>query len=274
MALTFNAILQGAGIEPRDVRLLRHTPDRHFGRTLYSLWRDNHPDFLAYQSAQHIRMRERLGSRYWASFLVTPAKSVMFAGLFEVRLAGSWPEGSVDALTSEDISGLDRYNQLAVDALVPYVGRVFIEWGGSAITWAQRADTQPKQILEITKNFQEEAFPGYASFMANLSGVEALPAGWRAALRAVRGIYLLTCPRTKEQYVGSASGEDGFLGRWTAYCRDGHGGNIGLKSRDPADYQVAILQTFGNDASLNDIYAAEQLWKLKLQSREMGLNRN
>src|SRR3546814_10511727 len=30
-----------------------------------------------------------------------------------------------------------------------------------------------------------------------------LPSNWLAALRAARGIYLLTCPRTKEQYVGS-----------------------------------------------------------------------
>lgn len=274
MALSFNSLLREADIEPRDVRLLRHTPDRYFGRTLYSLWRDGHPDFLAYQGTQHVRMRERLGSRYWASFLVTPTKSVMFAGLFEVTLAGSCPAGSVDALTREDVAGLDRYDQQPVAALESYVGRVFIDWGGSAITWAQRADTQPKQILEISRKFQEEAFPGYTAFMANLSSVEALPSGWRTALRAARGIYLLTCPQTKEQYVGSATGEDGFLGRWTTYARDGHGGNIGLKSRDPFDYQVSILQTCGSDVSINDIYAAEQLWKLKLQSREMGLNRN
>src|SRR3546814_5137676 len=46
-------------------------------------------------------------------------------------------------------------------------------------------------------------FPGYTAFIANLSAIEALPSNWLAALRAARGIYLLTCPRTKEQYVGS-----------------------------------------------------------------------
>src|SRR3546814_6026723 len=43
----------------------------------------------------------------------------------------------------------------------------------------------------------------YTAFIANLSAIEALPSNWLAALRAARGIYLLTCPRTKEQYVGS-----------------------------------------------------------------------
>jgi len=56
--------------------------------------------------------------------------------------------------------------------------------------------------------------------------------------------------------------------------RNGHGGNVGLKSRDPADYQVSILEVSGSTATVEEVLAAEQLWKAKLQSREMGLNRN
>jgi hypothetical protein len=54
----------------------------------------------------------------------------------------------------------------------------------------------------------------------------------------------------------------------------GHGGNVALKSRDPSDYQVSILEVCASSASVDDILATEQLWKAKLQSREMGLNRN
>jgi len=199
---------------------------------------------------------------------------VMFVGLFKVERVGSWPNGMLDPVTRDDVSGFDRYDQTAIEALSPFVGRVFIDWGGSAITWAQRAHNQPKPILEITRVFQEEAFPGYTSFISNLSAIETLPSGWLAALRAARGIYLLTCPKTKEQYVGSATGEDGFFGRWTSYVRDGHGGNVGLKSRDPSDYQISILEVCGSGLSVEGIIACEQLWKAKLQSREMGLNRN
>jgi hypothetical protein len=93
-------------------------------------------------------------------------------------------------------------------------------------------------------------------------------------LAAVRGVYLLTCPRTNEQYVGAAHGGDGFLGRWLGYARSGHGGNVGLKSRDPSDYRVSILEVAASSASVEDILAMEARWKDKLQSREMGLNRN
>jgi hypothetical protein len=87
-------------------------------------------------------------------------------------------------------------------------------------------------------------------------------------------VYLLTCPKTKEQYVGSATGSNGFWGRWMNYVQTGHGGNIALKSRNPSDYQVAVLEVAGTAASTDDILAMEGLWQRKLQSQQMGLNRN
>ncbi|EZP66182.1 hypothetical protein BV97_05766 [Novosphingobium resinovorum] len=58
------------------------------------------------------------------------------------------------------------------------------------------------------------------------------------------------------------------------YAQDGHGGNLGLKSSEPGDYQVSILEVSGSAATVDEIRSIEQLWKRKLQSREMGLNRN
>ncbi len=107
-----------------------------------------------------------------------------------------------------------------------------------------------------------------------LSDIDNSPRGWTSTLTSTRGIYVLTCPRTKEQYVGSASGSSGFLGRWKEYAVTGHGGSVALKGREPSDYQVAVLETVGSSASLEDILALERLWKQKLQSQEMGLNRN
>ncbi|WP_064712724.1 hypothetical protein [Rhizobium bangladeshense] len=71
-----------------------------------------------------------------------------------------------------------------------------------------------------------------------------------------------------------ALGADGFLGRWREYFATGHGGNVGLKSRDPSDYRVSILETVGTGATIIDLLALEMRWKAKLLSREMGLNRN
>lgn len=97
-------------------------------------------------------------------------------------------------------------------------------------SWIKRADSQAKPIVEIVRVFQEEAFPGFGHFISSLSAIEALPFGWLSALRSARGVYLLTCPRTREQYVGSATGESDFLVRGLSYVQNSHGGNIGLKS--------------------------------------------
>jgi hypothetical protein len=141
-------------------------------------------------------------------------------------------------------------------------------------SWVQRADRRDKPILEVRRELKEPDFPGYAAFIAQLSDLESLPSAWATTLAASRGIYLLTCPRTNEQYVGAAHGVEGFLGRWQGYVRSGHGGNVALKSRDPSDYRVSILEVAGSAAGAEDILAMEARWKAKLQSREMGLNRN
>jgi hypothetical protein len=88
------------------------------------------------------------------------------------------------------------------------------------------------------------------------------------------GVYIITCPKTLEQYVGAAYGSGGFLGRWRAYAQSGHGGNVVLKARAPSDYRVSILEVAGSLASMDEILALELRWKLKLGSREMGLNKN
>jgi hypothetical protein len=128
--------------------------------------------------------------------------------------------------------------------------------------------------MELNRAFREPDFPGFLNFIQPLSKLDNIPTSWLAALKSSRGVYLLTCPKTKEQYVGSATGYEGFWGRWQDYIQTGHGGNVGLKSRDPSDYQVSILEVAGTSATIDDIRTMEGRWQSKLQSREMGLNRN
>jgi len=177
-------------------------------------------------------------------------------------------------LDIDPVGTCDLYRLTLDERVNDLAGRLVIAWGDSERAWIQRADNQDKVVLEIRQAFREPDFPGFARFIASLSKVEGLPAGWVAALSASRGVYLLTCPKTREQYVGSATGADGFHGRWLSYARDGHGGNLALRSRDPSDYQVSILEVAGSAATVDEILAMEALWKRKLQSREMGLNKN
>ncbi|WP_245293184.1 GIY-YIG nuclease family protein [Mongoliimonas terrestris] len=232
--------------------------------------------FETYQETQSPENRSRLQADYWASFVGTPAGETLFAGFYRCQYVGlntverRWVHTTgVDPVNSCDLYSLTRDPQL--DDLA---GRLVLDWGAGTRSWIQRADNQDKVVLELRRDFQEPAFPGFTRFVVQMSALSTLPTSWASVLSASRGVYLLTCPRTREQYVGSATGHLGFLGRWLSYASDGNGGNVGLRSRDPSDYQVSILEVAGSHATTDDILDLESLWKKKLQSREMGLNRN
>jgi hypothetical protein len=277
--LLFTDLLEKAGLAAGQVRLLRHQTKTGNGRTPYLLWRDDRPSFEEYQRVQTIGNRAGLAAPFWASFVAPPTGGTLFVGIYTARRVGTVDASWFDPLhlvlgrqlTKDD---LDSYETTRTSELEAFIGRLWIEWGAGARSWVQRADRQNKPIVELTRTFREDAFPGYTHFIANVSDVHGLPATWISALRAARGVYLLTSSKTREQYVGSATGDAGFLGRWQHYAQDGHGGNIGLKSSEPSDYQVSILEVSGSAATQEEIVAVEQLWKRKLQSRAMGLNKN
>jgi len=280
MPLLLNSLLLQSGLELSRTRLLRHQDASSTkGRTLYKLWRDQRESFELYQSHQNKESARRAlqSSSHWVSFVVTPAHETLLASVYVAQyqgvLAVDTPKphnDGVDAAGSCDVYDLERMHDFA-----EFEGRVVIDWGASARAWIQRADRQNKTVLELKRDArQEPAFPGFLNLITRLSEIGTLPVSWIEALRATKGIYLLSCPLTKEQYVGKASGGDGFYGRWVNYAENGHGDNVALKSRDASDYQVCILEVAGSSATDEHIYEMETRWKHRLQSREMGLNRN
>ncbi|CDM59958.1 GIY-YIG nuclease family protein [Rhizobium favelukesii] len=275
--LAFGNMLDLAGIERSTVRLLRHQDNRHAGfPTPYALWRDHRERFEAYQATQSFASEPKLRATYWASFVGVPERETLFVGLYAARLLGPLPADRQHPITGgiEPAGSCNVYEVDRLPSLSEYAGRLWIDWGDSYRSWIQRGDGKAKRLIELRRTLGDPPFPGFAAFIANLSDIESLPATWQAPLSATRGIYLLTCPRTREQYVGMASGVDGFIGKWREYFATGHGGNVGLKSRDPSYYQLSILETVGSTATTADLGELERRWKDKLQSREMGLNRN
>lgn len=278
MPIMFNTILREAGLTLADVRLLRHKDKRATkGRSPYELWRDNRPMFELYQSGQRIDNRKKLSAPYWAVFIVNLNDETMFGGLYRVKYRGllkrDSPMPHIEGAVAKAGSG-DRYNLILDDTLKDLIGKLFINWGPGALAWVQYAHRNDKLVTELRAAFHEEAFPGFINFIQPLSKLDKFPKAWTIALANARGVYLLTCPKTKELYVGSATGEDGFIGRWHAYFQTGHGGNVALKSRERSDYQVSILEVAGTSATTEDIQAMEGRWQCKLQCKDMGLNRN
>jgi hypothetical protein len=277
MPIMFNTLLLQVGLDPKDVRLLRHQDTRSLtSRSPYVLWRDERSSFEEYQSRQKTDAVAQFNSRYWASFVVTPNSETLFVGIYQVKgkrlLDHDIPQVRADGVNKAGEYYI--YDLVLQDALNDLVGKLTIDWGSGTRQWRQRADNQDKTVVELRPDFKEPAFPGFLNFIEPLSRLDRLPPSWAVALQNAKGVYLLTCPKTKEQYVGSATGKDGFWQRWQEYIATGHGGNMGLKTRDPSDYQVSILEVAGTAATVKDMLEMEILWKRKLQSREMGLNHN
>jgi hypothetical protein len=277
MPIMFNTLLEAARISPAHTRLLRHQDTRAGAKqNVYRLWREDPSMFEHYQRHQLINRASHFSGSHWASFVVAPDSAVLFVGLYRVLGKQRLDVPFTNILTGEvsPTGTVEVYDLAPADELADLRSLLTIDWGLSARSWVQRADNQNKVVLELRREFQEPAFPGFARFMIQLSNLETMPSSWLAVLSANRGVYLLTCPNTREQYVGAAYGADGFLGRWRQYAATGHGENVALRSRDASDYRISILEVAGSFTSSDEVLEMETLWKEKLQSREMGLNRN
>ena len=216
MPLTFNMLLRNGDIPLGDVRLLRHKDQRAAkGRSIYELWRDDRKQFELYQAMQGTCGRNRLAADYWAAFVGTPDDRTLFVGLYKVKRMGllkkDTPKPQTDGVI--EAGSCDKYRLKHVAEFADLDGRLFMEWGPGKRTWIQRPDRRDKPIIELRTEFKEPDFPGFLNFIKPLSQLDSLPLTWIAALKSCCGIYLLTCPKTKEQYVGKADGENGFWGR-------------------------------------------------------------
>lgn len=262
--------------------MIRHQKKVAGRPTSFGIWANDRPSFEIFQEIQSPKNRAIFGRPFWASFVVPPDGSTLFVGIYQTALAGQVPRGFIDPITGMEPGadkaeqGLvyDRYQSELTDSLGEFIGRLKIDWGNAYIQWKQKADKQDKVIVGLIPDEYDLPFPDYLKLVVPLTHIANAPNSWKVALSKVTGIYLLTCSKTNEQYVGQASGAEGFWGRWQEYIANGHGGNIALKNRARSDYQVSILEVCGSSTTQFEIDALEVLWKRKLQSREMGLNRN
>lgn len=261
MPLMFNTLLEEAGFHLEDVRLVRHKDKRAArGVTPYDLWCDEHtrPLFERYQSVQAFHKEKILNAGYWAVFLGTPSNETLFVGVYEVEGWGKLKHGQeVPTRPGErDKRGSgNEYSLRLLPELQEYIGKLVIDWGPGALQFTQYAHKNDKPIIELRPEFKEPDFPGALNFTKRLSQLDGLPIGWVNVLKELKGVYLLTCPKTGLQYVGKADGDEGFWGRWQIYVMTCHGNNVGMKRHHKqhhkrpgsCDYQVSILEVAGTE---------------------------
>lgn len=269
----FDTLLTEAGLDPRQVHLVRHLDTRDSAKTTpYVLWRTKPELFELYQCLQRRRVFD-VPSKL-ASFVVPPNGETLFAGIYDVTSVHE-NDRAVTCPVSHvrfEPGTTHIYEIRATPVLADLIGLMTIEWSGR--NWVQRAHTLDRRVLEIRSRIQETPFPGFSNVRVRSDELALVPRAWVTALSATGGVYLLVSVDTGEQYVGSATGAEGFWSRWEAYGRDGHGGNILLRQRGAPPYWISILETASSLDSRADVIAREQVWKAKLGSRTFGLNGN
>ena len=104
---------------------------------------------------------------------------------------------------------------------------------------------------------------------------------WKSALSNVKGVYLITDKLTGRQYVGSAYGDDCIWQRWSAYAKNGHGGNTELMELLKANgenyklhFKYSVLEICNMSLGTEYILSRENHWKEVLMTRQFGLNKN
>lgn len=270
--LTIDDLLKTTDIGKFDVRLVRHRE-----RSKEEIRISRGESWEEYQSRQ---MPGKFGNAsFIVSFLAGDGTTAVFEGIYEIiresQRMFSPPHGKPAGLRS--FYELKRRQELS-----EMEGRIIIEWGKATRSWVQKK--LDKRVLEYTElagsHLRIKDFHSYERVMLTWDELSRVyenshaNAEWVEKLRLVKGIYLITDLSTGDQYVGAASGESGFWGRWATYAATGHGGNVLLKSLDYTRFQFSILRTAEGNLTAREILGMERLWKEKLGSRTYGLNLN
>lgn len=272
--LRLGHLLQAAGLVPNEVAVIRHTLTSD-GLTSQS--DATGPKLLAYTREQG-RRNNKLGKtppRIWLNFLATSGRRARFLTAYENH-------GEVLAERTE----LRRFFDLRPSPVFSaHAQRLVIEWTADTVNWA-KSGTQAlaMPVVEIADPLTKP-FPGFDSIIVSFNELQAIIADdrysqWRTALSSVQGIYLIADTKSGQLYVGKADGAERFLGRWSAYAKNGHGGNVALRELDGIDlahrhhFQFSILAVFSPSAPASQVDAAEIHFKKALLTRQFGLNRN
>lgn len=212
----FNALLRDEGIDPADVKLVRHQDWRH-ATTPYQRWLAADGRFDLYQKIQ--RRSVFKGAQWLASFVGTPLNETLFVGIYQIEGVGKAKRGLIDPITQEDVEGLFFYDLVLSSKLAAYSGRLAIEWGEGYRSWFQLAGKKDKAIKEIHRAASEPPFPGFLDFRERLS--KSGSGAWVLARCAVGGRGSLSTdePRYRKAVRRVRSRRSRFLGQMGAVRR-------------------------------------------------------
>lgn len=269
---------------------MRHRPTEPELRAVLPWLAAEQPHLYNAYQRQHGRVVENSLSRagWLASFIGHAPGKALFVGMYEVAGARRISAEAFDRIPENRMlrtlgtrGPKDGRDVLWFDLrmspfLSEYKGRMVIAWSGIERSWWRWA---ARNVLPVHAIVEESllvrGMPDWNALVLTWRELQALPVSWKAALAQWRGIYFIFDLASGKGYVGSASGTQNLLGRWTGYAASGHGGNKLLKTCDPENLVFSILQRVSPDMEASEVVALESAWKERLHSRSPhGLNDN
>lgn len=227
-----------------------------------------------FQAWQEQQARRNFDCEHVVSLIDLGRSRWLFVGVYDVISRVDHPTWPGHHLYSTQLRpGLDEL-----------IGRVVVEHVRSRASYIWLKPEVKLPILEIRgKKITVGEFPGYNAVLIRHPTLrvitEQVIPSWFAALKNIKGVYLITDTTSGKHYVGKASGDVGIWQRWCAYADNGHGGNQRLKellTMKGADhmrhFQYSILEIADTHASDQDILNRESHWMRVLQTHKFGLN--
>ena len=281
-SLYFSDVLRRSGLDPAKVKLIRHAlTDKGF-KVCYDA--NKVYEYTCHQSVDFSKNYE-----YWVTFISSKGKSAKLHACYRVKsfVADTLdviPEGVPEQEAATFQGDAAYYDLEPVDHLKEYEGRLIIDWGNSTRMWHQKGTTE-KPIIAIQAD-KKKVFSGFENLILTYDQLKEIvddPTtydAWHTALASVNAIYLIVDRETGKQYVGSAYGKYGLLGRWSCYVSSLHGNNKLMKQLICAyperyhHFQFSILQILPKTMTAEDVIQTESLYKEKLLSTSFGMNDN
>ncbi len=279
-SLYLTDILRRNEIDPQEVKLIRHAISDKGVRDCYYKGM-----IKEYTQQQDKGFSD--GFKYWIVFISDKGTYCKFYACYKIM--GSKPDTIENMPMNfpypDWFKGEREYYDLEeVEILNDLKDRLIIDWGKGTRTWAQKG-TNEKAIIAIQAN-PKMVFTGFENLVLTYEELKEIIddtitySEWHTALSSINAIYLIVDRKNGKQYVGSAYGKDGLLGRWTIYIATGHGNNKLMKEAvcDHPDrykeFQFSILQILPKNLTDDEIIKIESLYKKKLMSKEFGMNDN